>query len=79
MGPLRFGYCAATIVVAASRILKHRFFRMRDRRFMAMMRAFATTAGMRRRGFGRDRHRKRSSEKRDQEQKSGSNPLHADW
>ena len=77
MGPLRTCHRPAAIVIAASSILQHSLFGLLLRCFVTMMRALAETTGMRRRGFRLHRHRNNRSEKGDQQQKSGSNPLHA--
>lgn len=77
MSPLRTRRCPAAIVVAATSILQNRLLGMGLRRFVTMMQALPQTAGMRRRSFGLHRDWKQCSEERDQQQKSGSNALHA--
>lgn len=77
MCPLRACDCTETVTVAATSVLQYGFFWMRLRRFVTVVGALAETAGMRRRGLRLHRHRNNCSEKRDQQQKSGSNPLHA--
>jgi hypothetical protein len=76
MGPLRTRHRTAAIVIAASSVLQHSLFGLHLRSFVTMMRAFAQTAGAWRRGFRLHRHRNHRSEKRNQQQKSGSNALH---
>jgi hypothetical protein len=44
-----------------------------------MMRTLAQTASTRRGGFRLHRHRNYGADERNQQQKSGSNPLHAVW
>lgn len=76
MRPLGTCHRTAAIVIAASRVLKHELFGLLLRCFVTMMRGFAQTAGARRRGFRLHCDRNHRSEKRNQQQKSGSNTLH---
>lgn len=77
MSPVRTRYGAAAIVVTASRIPQNRLLGMR--RVIAMVRALTQTAGVCRRSLRLHRDRNNRPEQRDQQQKSGSNPLHAVW
>lgn len=79
MSPLRTRRSPAAIVVAATSILQNRFLGLRPRRFVTMMQALPQTAGMRGHRFGLHRYWKQCSEERDQQEKSGSNALHAVW
>jgi hypothetical protein len=76
MGPLRTCHRTAAIVIAASSVLQHGLFGLLLRCFVTMMRALTQTAGAWRRGFRLHRHRNDRSEKRNQQQESGSNALH---
>ena len=76
MRPLRTCRGVAAIVVAASCVLQHWLFGLQLRCFVTMMRGFAQTAGARRRSPRPHRHRNDRSEKRNQQQKSGSNAMH---
>ncbi|HET7437854.1 MAG TPA: hypothetical protein VFJ56_00020, partial [Nitrospira sp.] len=66
----------AAVMVAASRIPQHGSVGVRCRRLMALMRPFAQAACVRRRSLRLHRDRNNCPEKRDQQQKSGGNPLH---
>ena len=79
MRPLRTRHRSAAIVVAASDVLEHRLFGRRLRRLVTMMGALAQTASMLRRSFRLHRHRDNGADERDQQQKSGGNPLHVVW
>ena len=79
MRPLRTRHRSAAIVVAACDVREHRLFGRRLRRLVTMMGALAQTASMLRRSFRLHRHRNNSADERDQQQKSGGNPLHAVW
>jgi len=77
--PMRTRHGAAAIVAAASGVPQHWSVGMQRRWLMALMRSFAQAAGVRRRSFRLHRDRNGGPDKRDQQQKHGSNPLHDFW
>jgi len=77
MSPLRRRHRAATFVVAAARIVDRKPRRIHNRAAVARMRSLADTAGMRRLPGGRQRQRDKVPHNREQQQKSGSQAMHA--
>ncbi len=75
IGPLRRGYRAAAVVIAATGAADGELLRVCDRGVVAVM-CFANAASMRRSRRGRQRERNEHSDKREQQQESGGQALH---
>jgi len=75
--PMRCGYGSATVMVAARGVAQDRFIKRTAQGIAAVMGTIAATASVRRRSRSLQRDRNKRSEKREQQQKSGSQPLHA--
>ena len=75
-GPKRCGRSAAAIMVTATGAMDLQAARLSARRAVALVR-FADAAGVRRRSSSRERQRNKISDKRDEQQKSGCQALHA--
>ncbi len=76
VGPLRGGDGAGAIPVTATGILDYGLIRFRTRRLVAVVNALAEAAGMRRRSCNRERYGRNTSQKREQQQQSGSQAVH---
>lgn len=78
MRPARRSHRARGVVVTATRIADGRFVG-RTTGISAVVRARAAATRMRRRRCGVQRNRKKCSDKREQQQESGRQALHAFW
>ena len=76
MRPLRTGHRVAAVVIAAPRSTGYRVVRIGLGRLVTVMCGLAATAGMRWRSFPLHRQGNKRPDKRNQQQKSGSKPLH---
>ena len=77
MRPLRTGHRVAAVVTAAPRAASYGVVRIGLGRIVTVMGGLAATAGMRRRSYPLHRQGNKRPDKRNQQQKSGSKPLHA--
>ncbi|MBZ5687576.1 MAG: hypothetical protein LAP86_21370 [Acidobacteriia bacterium] len=77
MRPLRTGYGVAAVMIAAPGAAGYWLARIRLCRIVTVVCRLAATTRMGRRSFPLHRQRNKSSDKRHQQQKSGSKALHA--
>ncbi|MGA8443499.1 MAG: hypothetical protein WB714_35130 [Candidatus Sulfotelmatobacter sp.] len=76
VGPLGGGDGAGAITVTATAVLHYRLPSVRGQRIVAVVNPLAEAAGMRRRGSNRERAGRKTSQEREQQQKSGGQAVH---